>query len=59
VKKLFLFLSKAKETHQQAMNEAMDRYKSTKQSRLKKLVKITRRGQSVTKRQIQLLLEKI
>ncbi len=59
MKKLFLFLSKAKETHQQAGNEAMDRYKSIKQSQLKKLVKKTRRGQSVMKRQIELLLEKI
>ncbi len=59
MKKLFLFLSKAKETHQQAVNEAMDRYNSIKQSQLKKLVKKTRRGQSVMKRQIELLLKKI
>lgn len=37
----------------------MAKYKSNKQSRLKKLVKKTRRGQPVMKGQIELLLEKI
>jgi hypothetical protein len=37
----------------------MVRYKTNKQSRLKKLVKKTRRGQPVMKGQIELLLEKI
>jgi hypothetical protein len=62
MKKLFLFIfvfSKAKEAHQQAVNNAMAQYKSTKQSRVKKLAKKTRRGQPVMKGQIELLLEKI
>jgi hypothetical protein len=37
----------------------MDRYKSNKQSRVKKLAKKTRRGQPVMKGQIDLLLDKI
>jgi len=37
----------------------MNRYKTNKQSRLKKLVKKTRRGQPVMAGQIDLLLEKI
>ena len=37
----------------------MKRYKTNKQSKLKKLVKKTRRGQPVMKGQIELLLEKI
>jgi hypothetical protein len=37
----------------------MVRYKTNKQSRLKKLVKKTRRGQPVMKGQIELLLDKI
>ena len=49
----------AKEAHQQAVKEAMNRYKVNKQARLKKLVYKTRRGQPVMKGQIDLLLEKI
>jgi hypothetical protein len=37
----------------------MNRYKSNKQARLKKLTKKTRRGQPVMKGQIELLLDKI
>ncbi|CAF1003707.1 unnamed protein product [Rotaria sordida] len=48
-----------KEAHQQAINTAMARYKANKQSRLKKLVKKTRRGQPVMQGQIDLLLHKI
>ncbi len=55
---IHLFL-KAKEAHQQAVNDAMARYKNNKQSRLKKLVKKTRRGQPVMEGQIELLLDKI
>jgi len=56
---LFKFIFKAKEAHKQAVNDAMIRYKTNKQSRLKKLVKKTRRGQPVMKGQIELLLDKI
>ncbi|CAF2756158.1 unnamed protein product [Rotaria sp. Silwood2] len=49
----------AKEARQQAVNAAMARYKANKQSRLKKLVKKTRRGQPVMQGQIELLLNKI
>jgi hypothetical protein len=41
------------------VNDAMKRYKSNKQARLKKLVKKTRRGQPIMKGQIELLLDKI
>jgi hypothetical protein len=50
---------KAKQVHQQAVKDAIDRYKTNKQSRVKKLVKKTRRGQPVMKGQIELLLDKI
>jgi hypothetical protein len=60
IKFIFIcFFLKAKEAHKQAVNDAMAKYKSNKQSRLKKLVKKTRRGQPVMKGQIELLLEKI
>ena len=55
---LTLFLQ-TKEKHQQAVNAAMDRYRTNKQTRLKKLVKKTRRGQPVMQGQIELLLDKI
>jgi hypothetical protein len=41
------------------VNNAMVRYKSIKQYRLKKLVIKTHRGQPVMKEKIELLLEKI
>ena len=50
---------KAKEEHQQAVKTALERYKTSKQARVKKLAKKTRRGQPVMKGQIELLLEKI
>lgn len=53
------FFLKAKEAHKQAVDAAMTRYKVNKQSRLKKLVKKTRRGQPVMQGQIELLLDKI
>lgn len=37
----------------------MNRYKANKQSRIKKIVKKTRRGQPVMEGQIELLLDKI
>ncbi len=56
---LFTRFLQAKEAHKQAVNDAMNRYKSNKQARLKKLTKKTRRGQPVMKGQIELLLDKI
>lgn len=55
----FNLFSKAKAAHKQAVNNAMAQYKANKQSRLKKLVKKTRRGQPVMQGQIELLLDKI